>query len=846
MIPPSAVKKFLADSRDDHRWMKKLTHTEVDKLLNDLDPPPKFWHGLLLHQKIGLYLGIVYRRFALWMSMGTGKSLVALELLQYWWDNRMMRRALVFVTSDKAFPTWERQIKQYKITVPFVSLDVSSSDAKWEILKCFGDGIIFLHYPGTVAMVSERVRSKGSKIKLVLSEPKVQELLRSVDALVLDECFPAGTKITTGCGKAFGKTTSIEQIKSGDFVLTWAGLRNVKQVFKKRTTVLVQLLLSDGRKIRCTANHPFFTDLGWVCAGNLVGRHLYGVETVSALWEAVSGFSQQKEILQSRMLVSVQNTSDVGSDLLDLCSDFHDPQIRTEVLQSILLSEFRGKDRTRSAGWQSASREAFVEQGHLDETGIAVEVKPNITQNEAWDFREQSRRKWQAIAKAAADGTECLRPALGTRVCHWIGKEAIWLSNLLQSGCCQSDFEDWNRNRWWNSQQSINAGERSEENSKTGGVRVESVTCEEFVGGIDVFSLEIEDCPHYFAGGVLVHNSTKASSHRSLTYELCLAAAKQCQFRYALSGMPFGRDPALLWPQMNLIDRGASLGPTLGLFREAFFTKKQNYWGGPYSFDYTFKQNMRGRLSEILQHRSITYTADECIDLPDVRHLIEEVRLPAHNLEYYNQVVRELIGSKSNFRAVKNAFLRMRQISSGFLGLKDDETGAKAEMDFDDNPKLERLLELIDELPTDRKALVFYEYTHSGRRIFEEIADAMEIGAVWLWSGTKNPRAALEKFIKDPGCRIAVVNNKVGAYSLDGLQVANYEFHFESALSVMDRSQAEKRIVRQGQKHRCFIYDLVARDTVDSKILSFHREGKNLFEALLVDPESVLPNKIKY
>ena len=153
--------------------------------------------------------------------------------------------------------------------------------------------------------------------------------------------------------------------------------------------------------------------------------------------------------------------------------------------------------------------------------------------------------------------------------------------------------------------------------------------------------------------------------------------------------------------------------------------------------------------------------------------------------------------------------------------------------------KLHRLLELIDEMPSDKKCLVYYEYTHSGRRIVEALTE-LKYKPVWLWSGTKSPAVELERFICDPGCRIAVLNNKVGAYSLDGLQVANYEFHFESALSVMDRSQAEKRIVRQGQKHRCFIYDLVARDTVDSKILSFHESGKNLFEALLVDPESVL------
>ena len=147
---------------------------------------------------------------------------------------------------------------------------------------------------------------------------------------------------------------------------------------------------------------------------------------------------------------------------------------------------------------------------------------------------------------------------------------------------------------------------------------------------------------------------------------------------------------------------------------------------------------------------------------------------------------------------------------------------------------------MIDELPEGSKAIVFYEYTHSGRRIVEALKKELDIDAVWLWSGTKNPSQKLEVFMRDKDSPIAVINNRVGAYSLDGLQVANYEFHFESALSVIDRAQAEKRIVRQGQTRKCFIYDLVADGTVDAKILQFHKEGSDLFQALLAHPEQVL------
>ena len=521
MIPASAVKYFLEQPRDDHRWLKKLKHRDVDKLLDELDPPPQFWHKLGLHQKVGLYLGIKYGCFAYFYDMGVGKTLISLELLQYFWDCGKLRRALVFVTSDKAFPTWERQAKQYKMTFPFVSLDAGSSERKWEILDRSGnEGVVFLTYPGTVAMVSERIQSGKKKNKFVLDSDLIDQLLEDVDVVIWDE-------------------------------------------------------------------------------------------------------------------------------------------------------------------------------------------------------------------------------------------------------------------------------------------------------------------------------STKCANTNSLTYRLCWQVARQAEHRYILAGMPFGRDPTPLWPQLKLVDRGETLGKTLGLFRSAFFTEKESFWGGPYSKEYKFKPKLESKLSEMVQHRSLTYTADECIDVPAVRHIIEEVVLPESTREYYQQVITDVIEAKGNLRAMKNAFLRMRQLSSGFMGLKDDETGERAEIEFEQNPKLDRLLELIEELPEGCKMIVFYVYTYSGRRITEELKK-LGIKSIWLWSGTNKPKQVMAQFIDDPKTTVAVINVQVGSFALDGLQVANYMTMFESALSVIDRAQGEKRIVRQGQKRKCFIYDLVVKDTVDEKILKFHREGKSLFDALLQNPKAFL------
>src|SRR5262249_25528023 len=93
--------------------------------------------------------------------------------------------------SDKAFSTWERQVRKFHIDIPYVSLDASSSEEKWSMLDHFGEGIVILTYPGTVAMVSERVKKK-KKIKWALSDKKLRRLFKDVDVVILDESTKVG------------------------------------------------------------------------------------------------------------------------------------------------------------------------------------------------------------------------------------------------------------------------------------------------------------------------------------------------------------------------------------------------------------------------------------------------------------------------------------------------------------------------------------------------------------------------------------------------------------------------------------------------------------------------------
>ena len=335
---------------------------------------------------------------------------------------------------------------------------------------------------------------------------------------------------------------------------------------------------------------------------------------------------------------------------------------------------------------------------------------------------------------------------------------------------------------------------------------------------------------------LLLDESGGVGNHLSLTYRICKKLSENFPYVFALNGTPFGRDPTPLWAQMFVVDRGETLGKTLGLFRAAFFSEYINFWGGA---EYTFKKREAHKLNRMIANRSLRYTADES-DLPQVVRIKKHFDLEGQAEVYYKKALENLrkAWKGRNTRAIKNEFMRLRQLSSGYLGYKDEDEGKSAQLAFDETPKLDLCLSLLESIVTDHKAVVFHEFTFSGTAICRELTK-MGIGCARIYGGTKDTEAELRRFTNDEDCRVLALNNHAGGLGLN-LQVARYGLYYESPVSARMRKQTEARIWRQGSDHsKVILYDLVMAHGVDEKILAFHAQGKSLLDAILDGSETV-------
>lgn len=328
--------------------------------------------------------------------------------------------------------------------------------------------------------------------------------------------------------------------------------------------------------------------------------------------------------------------------------------------------------------------------------------------------------------------------------------------------------------------------------------------------------------------GFVCDESVNVGNHMALPFRICRKLSKTSEAVFTMTGTPFNRDPTLMWAQLYLVDHGHTLGETLGLFRSVFCNETENFFSG--MPEYNFKKKSQGQLNDFIANASISYPADEG-SLPQCVEIPKFVTLPGDAQAYYQRFKDQLIAAQGNFNETKNAFIRMRQISSGFIGYEDDETGEKAKFEFPDNPKLDLLLSLIQSTDPQHKIVVFIDFNYSGERILKEL-NKLKIPSLLMYGKTKDVQGTKTAFVQDPKKRVLILQNKMAAGL--NIQVAKYGFFYENPVSTIEKKQARRRVERQHSLHKTvFIYNFIMRNTVDEQILEYHKEGGDLYEGII-------------
>jgi superfamily II DNA or RNA helicase len=181
---------------------------------------------------------------------------------------------------------------------------------------------------------------------------------------------------------------------------------------------------------------------------------------------------------------------------------------------------------------------------------------------------------------------------------------------------------------------------------------------------------------------------------------------------------------------------------------------------------------------------------------------------------------------------VLEALLRLRQAAChpGLIDPKrKDEPSAK----------IDTLLDQLDELREEgHKALVFSQFT-SLLAIVRERLDEAGVRYEYLDGATRDRQTHVETFQNDPDCRLFLISLKAGGLGLN-LTAAEYVFLLDPWWNPAVEAQAVDRAHRIGQTKPVFAYRLIAKDTVEEKVLELQKTKRELADAILGEDNSLI------
>jgi SNF2 family DNA or RNA helicase len=189
--------------------------------------------------------------------------------------------------------------------------------------------------------------------------------------------------------------------------------------------------------------------------------------------------------------------------------------------------------------------------------------------------------------------------------------------------------------------------------------------------------------------------------------------------------------------------------------------------------------------------------------------------------------------SRVKFQALE-ALLRLRQAAC-HPGLIDKN---KAE---EPSAKIDTLIEQLEQvLEEGHKVLVFSQFT-SLLAILRLRLDRTDTRYAYLDGRTRDRQARIEEFQNDPELKLFLISLKAGGLGLN-LHAAEYVYLLDPWWNPAVEAQAIDRAHRIGQTRQVFAYRLIARGTVEEKVLQLQQSKRDLADAIITADNSVVRN----
>lgn len=229
-------------------------------------------------------------------------------------------------------------------------------------------------------------------------------------------------------------------------------------------------------------------------------------------------------------------------------------------------------------------------------------------------------------------------------------------------------------------------------------------------------------------------------------------------------------------------------------------------------------------------------------DLPTKSEQVIYCELSPIEMKKYNELKafywKSLTGTitKKSFSRSKieilEALLRLRQAACHQGLLAGSSAGVSSS-------KFDVLFEQLDSIIKDgHKALIFSQFTSLLALLKPEV-EKRQIAYEYLDGQTTDRQQRIENFQNNPDVKLFLLSLKAGGVGLN-LTAADYVFILDPWWNPAAEAQAIDRTHRIGQTKKVLAYRLIAKDTVEEKILELQQRKRELARSIMSDEQNIL------
>ncbi|MHA7154759.1 SNF2-related protein [Arthrobacter sp. TMN-50] len=294
-------------------------------------------------------------------------------------------------------------------------------------------------------------------------------------------------------------------------------------------------------------------------------------------------------------------------------------------------------------------------------------------------------------------------------------------------------------------------------------------------------------------------------------------------FKLAITGTPMENNLMELWSLFAITAPG--LFPSSKKFAE--------YYQRPIEKEADGERlaQLRRRIRPLITRRTKELVAK---DLPPKQEQVLELELsPRHRTIYQRHLQRErqkVLGllddmNKNRFEIFRSlTMLRRLSLDASLV----DEKYASVP-----SSKLDALFEQLEDIVAEgHRALIFSQFTGFLAKAAERL-DAAGMEYAYLDGKTRRRAQVVEKF-KSGKAPVFLISFKAGGFGLN-LAEADYCFLLDPWWNPASENQAVDRAHRIGQTRNVMVYRLVAKDTIEEKVMALKEKKANLFTAVMDD-----------